>query len=90
MTEQPLIGRCAHGNVQFDVSGAAVPGSNIIAAELAARCADCGVMFRWLGVLRTTPNDGRPSLSADGEWLRLPMVAAGETPRRLAVSNDAG
>jgi len=90
MTELTVIEPCAHTAVEFDVSAVATPGSNIIGADIAARCAACGVMFKWLGVLRTSTTDiGRTSISEDGEWLRLPMVAAGEIPRRPRILDQA-
>lgn len=81
---------CAHAEVQFDVSATATPESNIIGSDIAARCAGCGVMFKWMGIFRTSDTDvGRPSVSEDGEWMRLPMIAAGEIPRRPRILDKA-
>lgn len=81
---------CAHANIAFDVSAVATPDSNIIGADIAARCADCETMFKWMGIFRTSETDmGRISVSEDGEWLRLPMVAAGEIPRRPRILDKA-
>ena len=72
---------CKHDNIEFDVSGKRAPDSNIVVTDIAARCAGCGVMFKWMGILRTTPKLGFPSVSDDAEWLSLPMVATGEAPK---------
>lgn len=91
MSHALLAKPCLHERAEFDVSATIAPDSNVVCADLAARCADCGVMFKWQGMFGMTPSLSHPSLSEDREWLRLPMVASGEIPRRpLATEPTKG
>ena len=81
MTDAP----CKHPNIEYDVSGRTAQGTNIVLTEIAARCADCSVMFRWSGVTKTEPSADRITISEDGLWLVLPMVPDGENAYRMLL-----
>ena len=72
---------CSHERVEFDVSAENTPESNILAVNIAARCPQCDKMFKWVGGFSPVRDLLNPGISEDGEWLRLPMVPAGEKPR---------
>jgi len=83
MTEETTA--CEHANIEYDVAGLTQPGTNIIHTDIAARCADCGVMMRWLGRFKPQGEFNEPFVSDDGLWLTLPMIPEGENAFRLLI-----
>jgi hypothetical protein len=76
--------KCEHEAVELDVSSEKTVGSNVVFTHIAARCASCGAMFKWLGNFKREPSDDRPFLSDDsGLWLALPAVPEGENAYRV-------
>jgi hypothetical protein len=75
--------KCPHEKIEYDVAGLKQPGSNIVHTDIAARCADCGVMFKWQGRFGIHDDHVNPFLSEDGFWLTIPMVPEDENAFRL-------
>lgn len=80
MTDDPP---CTHANLEYDVGGVKAPASNVILTEIAARCADCGVVFKWLGRFKGKQSSSEPFISEDGLWLTLPACPVDENPVQL-------
>jgi hypothetical protein len=81
MTE--IAPKCPHANIEYDVAGLTQPGTNIIHTDIAARCADCGVLFKWQGRYSLQSDANNPFVSEDGLWLTIPMVPEDENAYRI-------
>jgi hypothetical protein len=79
---------CKHTSIEYDVGGLAQPGTNVMLTDIAARCADCGTLFKWLGRYNNAPRHGLPYVSEDGIWLSLPMIPEGENAFRLILGDE--
>ena len=79
---------CRHGNIEYDVGSLVQAGTNVRLTEIAARCADCGVQFRWMGRYLKAPEGDIPYVSEDELWLTLPMIPEDENAFRLVLNED--
>jgi len=84
----PIDTKCKHESIEYDVAGMKQQGSNIIHTDIAARCADCGVMFKWQGRYSIHDDHENPFVSEDGLWLTIPMVPADENGFRLLTATQ--
>lgn len=80
--------KCKHTSIEYDVGGLAQPGTNVMLTDIAARCADCGVTFKWLGRWSNKAQHGLPYVSEDGVWLSLPMIPEDENVFRLILNEE--
>jgi hypothetical protein len=77
----PGLGGCAHRNLEFDVTGTALPGSNIVIASMRARCSSCKKMMKVQGLYPVEATLHQATLSPERDMILVPMVADGEKPR---------
>lgn len=71
--------RCPHSDLDIHVNVVVMSDTNVRSVEITARCKICEEPMRFIGVPMGI-SLARPTVSVDGEELRVPMVPASEEP----------